>query len=171
MTESVPFILPEEANIPNQWKLAEDEDHATIVFPSWSQENGTYVSILDKQTRELSCECLGYQFNKVCHHVRGIKWATCKPHKKRGKTGVTGTSIASIRSFSPEQLATNQLAVFDTLCKHGPLSIREISEALRWPEHCVTGRLMEVREMGAVDCAGEKIDQVTGKRVKVWSVV
>jgi hypothetical protein len=169
MTQSVPFILPETANIPDNWKLAEDAEKVAIAFPSWSKQNGIYVSVLDKRSRELVCECKGYQFNKICHHVRGIRWASCRPIKKR--KGIADTSIESINSMSPEELSNNRAKVFEVVRDSGPISIRGISEELHWPEHCVTGRLMEVREMGFVDQQGEEIDRVTGKRVKLWGVV
>lgn len=164
-----PVILPVNANIPKEWIVREDGFTQTIVFPSWSKAGGSYEITLHKFSRELECHCKGFGFRKVCHHVKGLRWATTKPAKKR-KKGVSDTSKEAYLSFSEEMLGTRQLAVFSKLRDDGPLSIREIAEGLKVPEHCVTGRLMEVREMGVVDCAGEKIDEVTGYRVKVWGV-
>ena len=89
---------------------------------------------------------------------------------KKRKDGVADTSVESLLSFSPDQLGEKQLAVYQHILNHGPVSIREIAEGLNWPEHCVTGRLMELREMEIVGQDGEEYDQVTQRRVKLWGV-
>ena len=170
MKAQVPVILPESANIPKEWIVREDGFTQTIVFPSWSKAGGSYEITLHKFSRELECHCKGFGFRKVCHHVKGLRWATCKPRKKKQK-GVADTSMDAIASFSPDELSARQVKVYSIIRDKGPLSIREIAEGLHWPEHCVTGRLMETREMGAVDYVTDKIDEVTNKRVSLWGVV
>lgn len=170
MSESVPFILPPTANIPREWTAHEDGFTKKIVCPSWSKKGGSYLLTLDKFTRELSCECPGFKYRGTCHHLRVIKFAACKVMKRR-KDGVADTSVESLLSFSPEQLGEKQLAVYQFICSNGPVSIRETAEGLHWPEHCVTGRLMELREMELVGKDGQAYDQVTGRRVKLWGVV
>jgi hypothetical protein len=165
-----PFILPPIANIPNEWVAKEDGFTKQIVCPSWSRKGGKYLLTLDKFTRELSCECPGFKYRGTCHHLKVIKFASVKVAKHR-KDGVAETSVESLLSFSPEQLGEKQLAVYLELLRHGPKSIREIAEHLNWPEHCVTGRLMELREMEVVGKAGETFDQVTQRRVKLWGVM
>jgi predicted transcriptional regulator len=173
MKQVTPFILPVSANIPKEWIVHEDGFTQDIVFPSWSNQRGSYICTLQKFTRELTCPCKGFTFNHICHHVRGIRWASVKEKKgkKKSGSGVSDTSMDSIHSFTPEQLGARQLKVFETLRDDGPLSIREIAEELEWPEHCVTGRLMEVREMGVVDYVTDKMDGVTNRRVSLWGVV
>jgi len=163
------IILPETANIPKEWIVREDGFTKTIVFPSWSKAGGSYEITLHKFSRELECHCKGFMRWGVCHHVRGLRWATTKPRK--AKKGVSDTSQETYFSFSKEDLGKRQLAVFTVIDDEGPLSIREIAEFLHWPEHCVTGRLMEVREMGVVDYVTDKIDEVTNHRVSLWGVV
>jgi predicted transcriptional regulator len=169
MKQVTPFILPVSANIPKEWIVHEDGFTQTIVFPSWSRFGWVYFIKLHKFTRELECQCQGFTINKICHHVKGLRWATTKPRKK--KKGVADTSMESFYSFTPEQLGARQLKVFEALRDNGPLSIREIAETLHWPEHCITGRLMEVREMGVVDYVTDKMDEVTNQRVSLWGVV
>jgi len=168
-----PFILPIGANIPKEWIVHEDGFTKQIVFPSWSKLGGKYIITLQKFSRELTCECEGFKFRGVCHHVRGLRWASLKEKKgkKKSGSGVSDTSMDSIHSFTPAQLGLRQLKVFEKLRDDGPLSIREIAEGLEWPEHCVTGRLMEVREMGVVDYVTDKMDEVTNRRVSLWGVV
>jgi hypothetical protein len=170
MKDRKPFILPPHANIPKEWIVEENGFELKIVFPSWSRQGGAYRLTLHKFTREMSCECEGFRFRGVCHHIRGLKWATTRPLKSK-KPGIADTSIESIRMFSEEDLGDRQAEVFRKLQKNGPLSIRELSEALNWPSHCITGRLMEVRKMGAVDYVGDKYDNVTNRRVSLWGVV
>ncbi len=170
MIEAVPLILPETANVLESWKAYEDDEKLEIEVPSWSIYGGSYRVTVDKATRKMSCKCLGYIKNGICHHTRGIRWFTTKPPRKH-KKGPADTSLESYYAFSKKDLGARQLAVFEKIETCGPLSLRELSEGLHWPEHCVTGRLMEVREMGVVDCAGDKIDEVTHKRVKLWDVV
>lgn len=172
MTSSLPFILPTDAckNIPCEWIVKEDGFTKQIVCPSWSKAGGKYLLTLDKFSHELSCECLGFKYRGRCHHLKVIKFALCKTEKKR-EDGVADTSVESLLSFSPEQLGEKQLEVYRFILHNGPVSIREIAEGLNWPEHCVTGRLMELREMEVVGKAGEIFDQVTQRRVKTWSVM
>ena len=170
MKERNPFILPPTANIPKEWIVSQDGFTKQIVCPSWSRKGGTYLLTLDKFTRELTCECPGFKYRGECHHLKVIKFASVKVARKR-KDGVTDTSVESLLSFSPDQLAEKQLPVYRFICENGPVSIREIAEGLNWPEHCVTGRLMELREMEVVGKVGETYDEVTQRRVKLWGVV
>lgn len=169
MKESLPFILPPTANIPREWVAKEDGFTEQIVCPSWSRKGGKYLLTLDKFTRELTCECPGFKYRGTCHHLKVIKFASVKVAKKR-KDGVADTSVESLLSFSPDQLGEKQLAVYQYILNHGPMSIREIAEGLTWPEHCITGRLMELREMEVVAQDGEEYDQLTQRRVKLWGV-
>lgn len=171
MSESLPFIMPPEANIIPEWVVYEDDDEVRWAFPSWSVKHGKHICSMDKFTRAVSCDCEKFtKWNAVCHHIRGSKWAMTTPRKKKRK-GMTDTQLESFFAFTPEDLATRRKQVFDVIYEHGPLNLREIALEAKLPVHCVTGRLMDLRNMGFVENDGEAYDQVTDRRVKLWNVV
>ena len=54
--------MPTDANIPYEWQVGSERDKLIIIVPSWSQvEKTSYAVFMDKKTRELRCECKGFQ--------------------------------------------------------------------------------------------------------------
>ena len=79
-------------------------------------------------------------------------------------------SIEAYRDLGKAALTAKQDAVFDLLLTKGPLSNREISEALGWPINTVTPRVKELRDQGFVASAGiQKVD-ATHRWEHVWEV-
>lgn len=162
--------MPIGANIPPHWILAEDDMLVAIEFPSRSEIGKTYTIIMEKDTRDLSCDCLAYQYNKKCSHVGGVVWCCYKTNKR--KTGANALSIASIKAFSEDDLGARQLRILGLLreCGRG-LSNKDISEMLRTPINTVTPRVKELREMGLVEEAGKQYDGRTNRYETIWRAI
>jgi len=159
--------MPPNANIPYEWQVGSEGNRLAIVVPSWSQVDKTsYLILMDKQTRELRCECKGFQIRKDCHHVRGLSWF-CKMPRKRG---VQSTSLEAYRLLTREMLGERQRLVFKALEVMGMASDKELAFALGWPINTITPRRGELEEMGLVDYAGEQFDSKTQRSEIVWRV-
>ena len=160
--------MPSDANIPYEWQVGSERDNLIIVVPSWSQtEKTSYAVFMDKKTRELKCECKGFQVRGDCHHIRGLAWFCKKP---RGK-GVQRTSIEAYRALTKEALGERQKLVFKALEMMGRASDKELSFALGWPINTITPRRGELEEMGLIECVGEQLDLNTERHEMTWSVV
>lgn len=159
--------MPSDANIPFEWQLGGDTNQLVIVVPSWSQtEKTSYAVFMDKKTRELKCECKGFQIRGDCHHVRGLAWFCKKP---RGK-GVQKTSLEAYRALTAEALGERQKLVFKALETMGRASDKELSFALGWPINTITPRRGELEEMGIIECVGEQLDAKTERNEMIWAV-
>jgi len=160
--------MPPDANIPYEWQVGSERNQLAIVVPSWSQVDKTsYVVFMDKETRELKCECKGFQMRGDCHHVRGLSWFCRKP---RGR-GVQRTSLDAYRALTKEALGERQKFVFKALETMGRASDKELSFALGWPINTITPRRGELEEMGLIECSGEQLDEKTERHEMIWSVV
>lgn len=161
-----PLILPEGANVPAEWIVRRTLFENVIVVPSWSMKDGaTHNVSMDLSTRVLSCDCPGFQFRGVCHHVRGLAWFCSKPGRRRG---VQVTSILSYRALK-DVIGDRQITVLDVLERsEEPLSDKQIAAALKWPINCVTPRRGELVEMGLVESAGHRFDSGTNRHEYVW---
>ena len=82
-------------------------------------------------------------------------------------TTSTETRNESYSLFSPK-LGQRQREVYELLCQLGPLSNRHISDILKRPVNTVTGRVMELRQLGLVAEAGTVYDHGTARRVTAW---
>lgn len=67
-----------------------------------------------------------------------------------------------------EDLPKSRKRIIEALQKLGKASNREISEFLRLPINCVTGRCKELREQGLIIEDGSKFDSVTNRKVTVF---
>ena len=162
--------LPSKANIPREWITFNNLAITQMVVPSWSKYKESYTITMDNATRGLSCECEGFRFRGVCHHVRGLLWF-CYKNRKAKRRGVQSTSIESYYKFSEAELGKRQKQVFDCLKLNGPLSNREIAMKLGLPINCITGRMKELRDTGSVTDAGTKYDDKTNREVFAWTVI
>jgi len=161
--------MPLDANIPYEWQVGNEANVQVIVVPSWSQtEKTSYAVFMDKKTRELKCECKGFQVRGDCHHVRGLKWF-CSHPIFRGK-GPSKTQLESFHALTKESLAESQNIVLKAIEIIGPASDRELATVLGWPINREVPRRSEIEDMGLIRCAGEKLDTQTNRSVMVWSV-
>jgi len=160
--------MPPDANIPYEWQVGSENGKLAIVVPSWSQVDKTsYLILMDKKSRELQCECKGFQMRHDCHHVRGLSWF-CKMPRKRHR--VQDTSLEAYRLLTKETLGERQRLVLKALEILGKASDKELAFALGWPINTITPRRGELEEMGLVDYAGEQFDSKTQRHEIVWSV-
>jgi len=161
--------MPSDANIPYEWQVGGTQDgKLAIVVPSWSQVDKTsYVIFMDKKTRELSCECKGFQMRHDCHHVRGLAWFCKMPLKRKG---IRATSLEAYRALTKEALGLRQKLVLKALEAMGRASDKELSFALGWPINTITPRRGELEDMGLIECVGEQFDSKTQRHEIVWSV-
>lgn len=68
-----------------------------------------------------------------------------------------------------DKITGRRLEVLNTL-KIKPMTLNEICEVLGWAINCVSGRVSELRRMGVLEIAGDKINPASGKSVTVWAV-
>ena len=162
------MLMPPDANIPYEWQVGSENGKLAIVVPSWSQVDKTsYVVFMDKQTRELQCECKGFQMRHDCHHVRGLIWFCAgRRYKKRG---VQPTSLDAWKSIQAS-LGGKQRAVLEALSKLGEATDRQIADLLGWAINREVPRRGELVNMGAVAFRRERLDVQTNRTVMVWSV-
>jgi predicted ArsR family transcriptional regulator len=71
----------------------------------------------------------------------------------------------SIRS----QLSVKQWKVRRALEKFGPMTSEQIAERLEWPQHVVTPRVLELRELGEVIEAGYTTTR-SGRKAHLWKL-
>jgi len=159
--------MPPDANIPDKW-VDEVDGKMLITVPSWKAEGGTYVVELDKQTREVRCNCPGFRFRNDCHHVRYLMGFCSKPVHPH-KVGVQQTSLEAYKQ-AKAKLNDHQAIVWATIDAHGPLSNKQIATMLGWPINSVTPRVLELRAMEQVKFAGVRVDPKTNRREMLWSV-
>jgi len=161
--------MPPDANIPYEYQIGfTQDDKLAIVVPSWGQKDKlSYLVLMDRKTRELTCECEGFKRNNECHHVHGIVW-WCAGRRHR-KKGMQPTSLDAWNQIK-DNLGPRQKKVFDKLSEMGRGSNKQVAESLGWPINDETPRMLELRKMGLVDCAGEQFDPNTRKHEMVWSV-
>ena len=161
--------MPPDANIPYEWQVGSEGNRLAIVVPSWSQLDKTsYLILMDKRTRELQCECKGFQMRHDCHHVRGLAWFCKMPQRRKG---IQYTSLEAYRALTREALGERQRLVFKALQEMGQASNKELSFALGWPINTITPRRGEIEDMGLIQCVGEQLDEKTQRHEMVWEVV
>lgn len=164
----MPIIMPEGANIPPEWQTGSDGDRLCIVVPSWSQTDKTsYLVIMNTRTRELTCECKGFEYRGDCHHVRGLRWFCKMPRKRKG---VSKTSLEAFRMLTQEDLSNRQEKVLKAIEELGPISDKQIGMVLGWPINCVTPRRGELEDMGVIRNVGEQFDDHSRRHEMTWSV-
>lgn len=162
-------IMPEGANIPYEWTVGRDNGRLIIVVPSWSQtQRPSYIVTMDAKTRELWCECKGFEIRRDCHHVRGLVWFCAGP--KFRKKGVQMTSLVAWNMLK-SSLGERQKTVFDALQILEKATNKQLAAALTWPINCITPRVLELRNMGLVDYAGTRTDETTQRVEMVWMAV
>ena len=160
--------MPPDANIPYEWQVGSERDKLIIIVPSWSMsEKTSYAVFMDKKTRELRCECKGFQIRGDRHHIRGLSWFYRKPI---GTKGVQRTSLEAWRLLQ-ETLGPHQKTILKALRELGRASNKQISMALGWPINTITPRVKELRDIGLVDYEGEQFDSKTQRHEMVWGVV
>ena len=161
--------MPPDANIPYEYQVGTENGRLLVVVPSWSQTDKTsYLVAIDKTTREMWCECKGFEMHGTCHHVKGLKWFCSHPVFRR--KGVTKTSIESFHALTKEMLSDRQQTVLKAIEILETASDREIAHALGWPINCEIPRRSEIEDMGIIRCVGDQFDSTTQRTVMVWSV-
>ncbi len=160
--------MPPNANIPDKWvDVADGKKYITV--PAWAREGGIYKVEMDLNTRELKCNCLGFKYRGICHHLNYLKSFCSKPEHPHA-IGVQQTSLEAYRQVQ-KKLGEHQRIVFDYIAEYGPVSNYQIAEGLGWPINDVTPRNLELRTMEKVKFAGVKVNPKTGKRVMMWEAV
>jgi hypothetical protein len=164
------IVMPSDANIPYEWQVGNDEDRICMVVPSWSRAvKQSYLVMIDKETRQMTCECPGFQQRGDCHHVRGAKWFCAQPMYRR--RGVQRTSVEAYFALTDKQIGDRQRIVLKAITELGPISDKQIAMILGWPINTVTPRRGELVEMGRVTCVGEQVDDKTNRREMIWETV
>jgi hypothetical protein len=162
-------VMPPNANIPYEYQIGSDNGRLVIVVPSWSRhDKSSYAVFMDKNTRVLTCECKGFEFNGDCHHVRGIAWLCGGPRTR--KRGVAPLSVEAFRTIQ-EDLPLKRREVLDTLRRIRSASNKQLSDIMNWPINCITPRVKELRDMGLVDFDHEQVDPNTNRSEAVWRPV
>ena len=161
--------MPPNANVPYEWQVGSDNGKLAIVVPSWGQSDKTsYLILMDKDSRELKCECKGFEMHHDCHHVRGLIWFCAGPRHK--KKGMQPSSLDAWKSIQAD-LGLKQKTVFKALQEIGEASNKQISRLLGWPINTITPRVLELRKMGLVDFSREQVDLKTNRTEIVWRAV
>jgi hypothetical protein len=161
------LTMPADANIPS-W--AKDlGDVLEMDFPSWSKQGGSYQIIMDKQTRELRCNCQAANFGKPCHHLGYLLGMVKKPLHPQSM-GVQPTSMEAFKQALPT-ISEHQAIVLGYIAEHGPVSNYQIAEGLGWKINGVTPRNLELRIKEKVKFAGTRTNPVTGRREMTWKAV
>lgn len=162
------IIMPPDANIPYEWQTGIDNGRLNIVVPSWSRtDKMSYLVLLDLKTRELVCECKGFEARGDCHHVRGLRWFCSTPRRRKG---VSRTSLEAYRLLTSEDLGDRQAKVLKAIELLGPISDKQIGTLLGWPINCVTPRRGELEDMGLIRHVGEQLDVHTQRHEMTWGV-
>jgi hypothetical protein len=162
--------MPPNANIPYEYQVGfTQDDKLAIVVPSWGQKDKlSYLVLMDRKTRELTCECEGFKRNNECHHVHGIVWwCAGRRHRKRG---MQPSSLDAWKSIQAD-LGQKQRAVLKALQEIGEASNKQISNLLGWPINTITPKVLELRHMGLVDFSREQVDLKTNRTEIVWRAV
>jgi hypothetical protein len=162
------MLMPPNANIPDKW-VDEADGKKIITVPSWSAEGGIYKVEMDKQTREIRCNCPGFKFRNDCHHVDYLINFCRKPQNPH-KIGVQQTSLEAYKQ-AKVTMNDHQAIVLATIDVHGPISNKQISMILGWPINSVTPRVLELRTMEKVKFAGQRQDLKTGRHEMMWDAV
>ncbi len=84
--------------------------------------------------------------------------------------GVQSTSEDAFREIAPK-LSNRQEKVLDALSILGTASNKEIAEKLGRPINEVTPRMLELRKLGLVVCAGKMYDERSRRWALVWELV
>ena len=159
--------MPPDANVPDKW-VDEVDGKKYITVPAWSSEKGTYRVEMDKATRELKCNCLGFKYRGVCHHLNYLKSFCSKPLHPH-KIGVQQTSLEAYKE-AKKKLGDHQAIVWATIDAHGPISNKQIATILGWEINSVTPRVLELRALEQVKYAGTRLDPKTNRPEMLWSV-
>ena len=69
-----------------------------------------------------------------------------------------------------DELSERQKQVYGVILKWQPISNERIAEHLNCYPHQVTPRVLELREMGVVELAGETISQRSKRKVSLWRI-
>ena len=160
--------MPPDANIPDKW-VDVVGDKKLITVPAWSSEGGIYKVEMDGKTRELKCNCLGFKYRGICHHLNYLKNFCSKPLHPH-QIGVQETSLEAYKQ-AKKKLGDHQAIVWATIDAHGPISNKQIASILGWEINSVTPRVLELRALEQVKFAGYQTDNKTGTREMMWSVV
>ena len=162
------LTMPPNANIPDKW-VDEADGKKYITVPSWSAEGGIYKVELDKNTREIRCNCPGFKFRNDCHHVSYLV-NFCKKPQHPHAIGVQRTSLEAYQQ-AKITLGDHQAIVWVTIDAHGPITNKQIAMILGWEINSVTPRVLELRTLEQVKFAGYREDPKTGRHEMMWSVV
>ncbi len=156
-------FMPENANIPKDWIQTVDLYYTYIPFPS-KTDQGIYNIRMDNETRQLFCECKGFQYHGVCSHVKIFRWV-CKK-KPRGTHVV---SIEARLSLSEKQIEGDSRKIIDKL-KMEPHTSDELEKIFDMRHQTVSARLSELRYAGFIEQSGLERPTRSGRNAIVWQV-
>ena len=161
------FILPEGANIPKRWIVEENPAEIKVSVPSSSQPGVEYIILILKETKQMFCNCKGFQYRQTCRHIPYLIGFVSKKAKKRG---MQDTQLESYHKFTEEELNMKELTVFVVLKARGPSTDRQLAKALDWSINRINGRRNKLVEKNMVEDAGKIWDAETERNVIVWRV-
>ena len=162
--------MPLGANLPDNWVVGEENGCLLIKVPSWSLKGNSRIVTMSRTTSNLFCDCPGFTWRGDCHHVRGLIWFCSRPYNARHH-GIQATSIESYHAMCEELMAERELEVVELLKKEGPLQSRLIAQRLGRPINCVTRPVLDLRDAGILEWAGDVYDAQTDRKVMAWKVV
>ena len=69
-----------------------------------------------------------------------------------------------------DNLSNRQLQVYQVVEKWQPISNEMIAKHLHIKDHQVTPRVLELRQLGLLEFAGESISSTSQKKVSLWRI-
>lgn len=160
----MPVYLREGYNIPKSWVVEDNPAELKVELPSRTDPDRTYLLLVIKETREVFCTCIGFKNRGYCSHSEYLKGITRKGARK------AGMQDSQLDAFFTRQteLQENEKVVLECLRRHGPLSNRELADALQWRINRITGRTNSLRKRELVEDAGKVQDPISGISVHRW---
>lgn len=73
-------------------------------------------------------------------------------------------------AFFYADISSNQRKVLEIIRMLQPISNERIARHLGWYPHQVTPRVLELRQLGYVEWAGEGVSLVSNKKVSLWRI-
>ena len=73
-------------------------------------------------------------------------------------------------AFAYVDLSKRQSQVYDIIEKWQPISNERIAEHLHVPQHHVTPRVLELRQLGIVEYCGEEVSKYSQRRISLWRI-
>jgi hypothetical protein len=145
------FHLPIGANIPKVWAVHYDQDRIVVVIPSKSVTGRFYNVTMDRKTRILTCECPGFKYKGMCHHISGlIRLAYFASKAKTVPNTVLDATMFDGETFDADldakRLNRQLNLVFQLICDGNWHTLADISDTIGEPQASISARLRDLRK-------------------------